>query len=266
MRPYRIDRLKSVANLRNLPYSVARVENQFRGFTAESFEFFRELARKNSKLWFDQNRSRYDEHVVGAMRGLLQALEPVLLELNPYFETSGKTGRNLSRINRDIRFSKDKTPYKSNFYLRVHDNRVEEGNLYVGLSAECVTVGFAIYGGWGDAASDPLRAIFRKRFASHAKIFQELVDRIVRKGRCETYWHRKEKNDWAQHPGLPRSEQDWLTLHAWIVRKVFLPGSRGVSTPAFAKQVERIWTGLHPLWIFTSSPSLHWKRELTSCS
>ena len=241
------------------------MEDEFQGFTAESFAFFRELARNNSKLWFDQNRSRYDQHVVGTMRGLLQALEPAVLKLNSHFETSGRTGSNLSRINRDIRFSKDKTPYKSNFYLRVHDSRREEGNLYVGLSAECVTAGFAIYGGWGEADADSLRATFRKRFASHAKVFRELVDRIVR-GRYETYWHRKEKNDWAQHPGLPRSEESWLTLHAWIVRKVFLPGSRRVSTPAFAKQVERIWTELYPLYVFTSSPSPNWKRELASAS
>jgi uncharacterized protein (TIGR02453 family) len=242
------------------------MEDAFRGFTAESFAFFRDLARNNNKLWFNQNRSRYDEQVVGAMRGLLQALEPGLLKLNPHFETSGKAGSNLSRINRDIRFSKDKTPYKSNFYLRVHDSRREEGRLYVGLSAECVTVGFAIYGGWGEADADPLRAIFRKRLASHAKVFRELLDRKVRRGRYETYWHRKEKNNWAQHPCLPRSEQNWLTLHAWIVRKVFLPGSRGLSSPAFAKQVERIWTELYPLWVFTSSASPRWKRELAPAS
>lgn len=242
------------------------MEDEFRGFAAESFTFFRELGRNNSKLWFDQNRSHYDQHVVGAMRGLLQALEPAVLKLNSHFETSGKTGSNLSRINRDIRFSKDKTPYKSNFYLRIHDSRRAEGNLYVGLSAECVTVGFAIYGGWGEAEADPLRATFRKRFASHAKVFHELVDQIVRRGRYETYWHRKEKNDWTQHPGLPRSEDNWLTLHAWIVRKVFLPGSRHVSTPAFAKQVARIWMELYPLYVFTSSPSRNWKRELASAS
>src|SRR5207253_108904 len=117
----------------------------FVGFTSDSFEFFRELAQNNNKAWFDQNRERYDRHVVGAFRGLLETLEPFLLKLNPHFETSGKTNGNFSRINRDIRFSKDKSPYKPNYYLYVFDGRHDRGHagrLYVGLSADCLTVGF----------------------------------------------------------------------------------------------------------------------------
>ncbi len=86
----------------------------FQGFTADSFLFFQELARNNQKAWFDANRARYDQHVVGAFRGLLESLTPALLKLNPHFEVGGKTNGSFSRINRDIRFSKDKSPYKSN--------------------------------------------------------------------------------------------------------------------------------------------------------
>ena len=84
--------------------------------------------RNNQKAWFDANRARYDQHVVGAFRGLLEALSPALLKLNPHFEVGGKTNGNFSRINRDIRFSKDKCPYKSNYYLYVYDNRHDRGH------------------------------------------------------------------------------------------------------------------------------------------
>ena len=134
--------------------------NAFLGFLPDSFAFFRELADNNNKAWFEQNRARYDEHVVGAFRGLLATLEPFLLKLNPQFETGGKTNRSFSRINRDIRFSKDKSPYKPNFYLYVFDRRRERGEggrLYVGLSAECLTVGFSIYGTWGRGPKGALR-------------------------------------------------------------------------------------------------------------
>src|SRR5579872_5744815 len=115
----------------------------FNGFTAESFLFFEELARNNQKVWFDSNRARYDEHVVGAFRGLLESLTPALQKLNPHLEIGGKTNGSFSRINRDIRFAKDKRPYKSNFYLYTYDSRHDRGHgghLYVGLCAECVTV------------------------------------------------------------------------------------------------------------------------------
>jgi len=240
------------------------VATTFQGFSADSFRFFQELARNNQKAWFDANRARYDQHVVGAFRGLLGAITPALLKLNPHFEVGGKTNGSFSRINRDIRFSKDKSPYKSNFYLSVYDRRHERGHagrLYVGLSTECLTVGFAIYGSWrGPKAA--LETVFRKRVATERKTFETLLARVVRAGRYETYWHREEKGEWTQHAGLPRRAEDWQTLHAWIVRKVFLPNSRGLATPAFARVVERLFAELYPLVIFASALTPIWQAEI----
>jgi uncharacterized protein (TIGR02453 family) len=104
------------------------VASSFHGFKAESFAFFQDLAQHNNKAWFDQNRVRYEEHVTGAFRALLETLSPFFLDLNPQFEISGKTNGNFSRINRDIRFSKDKSPYKPNYYLYVYDRRHNRGH------------------------------------------------------------------------------------------------------------------------------------------
>ncbi len=239
----------------------------FSGFTSESFEFFRELARNNNKPWFDQNRAHYEEHVTGAFRALLSVLEPFLLDLNPHFETSGKTNRNFSRINRDIRFSKDKSPYKQNYYLYVFDSRRDrqtDGRLYVGLSAECVTVGFSIYGTWKPGANSALETVFRKRLRDEPKDFHRLCARIVRGRRYETYWYRQEqgKGEWAQHAGLPRRPEDSESLQAWVVRKVFLPQARTLGSPAFARQVQRIFAELYPLYVFSSEASPSWKAQL----
>jgi len=239
------------------------MSDEYSGFTAESFAFFRDLAQNNNKPWFDQNRPRYDQHVVGVFRGLLTSVTPSVLELNPDFETGGKTNGNFSRINRDIRFSKDKTPYKPNFYLEVYDGRRDRGHagrLYVGLNAECVTAGFHIYGG-GKKAKGDLETLFRPRQRAHGEVFQRLLNGIVRKKRYETYWHRMEKGDWAQHPGLPRQDEDWQTLEAWIVRKVFLPNARGLGTPNFARQVEGVFQELYPLYVFCSVASPKWREN-----
>ncbi|HKS97373.1 MAG TPA: DUF2461 domain-containing protein [Terriglobia bacterium] len=240
------------------------MESGFEGFGAESFGFFRELAQNNHKPWFDANRARYEQHVQGAFRSLLQELEPALLALNPHFETAGKTNGNFSRINRDIRFSKDKSPYKPNFYLYVFDGRHDRGyagRLYVGLAAECVTAGFSIY------ATDrkmpgALKSVFRPRIARHWDTFERLLGDVVRRGRYESYWHRVEKKEWAQHPGLPRRVEDWLTLDAWIVRKVFEPEARALATPTFAQRVERIFRELYPLYVFTSVAGPRWRTQL----
>lgn len=228
--------------------------NSFPGFTAKSFAFFQELAQHNNKGWFDQNRARYEEHVTGTFRALLETLTPFLMKLNPQFEISGRTNGNFSRINRDIRFSKDKTPYKPNYYLYIYDQRHDRGHagrLYVGLSADCVTVGFSIYDAWR-GPKGALQTIFRKRLVADRGFFDKLLQQTVRSKRYETYWHRQEDGEWAQHQGLPRRDDDWQTLQAWIVRKIYLPNSRAVAKPAFAGEVERIFNELYPLYLFTS--------------
>src|SRR5437879_9868412 len=73
-----------------------------------------------------------------------------MLELDSRFGVSGRTGSNFSRINRDIRFAKDKTPYKTQMYLKFSvpaPGNGETGQLYVGLSMNTVTAGFRIYSG-----------------------------------------------------------------------------------------------------------------------
>ncbi len=236
----------------------------FRGFRPESFEFFRELGENNNKPWFDRNRSRYDEHVTGAFRGLLAALESPLLRLDPNFETAGKTNRNFSRINRDIRFAKDKSPYKSNYYLYFFDRRRERdetARLYVGLSADCVTVGFSIYGG-GRNDSSALTKVFRKRLQSHPAVLQRVLRGVLRPRRFETYWHCQEKGEWRTHPGLPKHPEDRQTLQAWVVRKVYEPKARAVRRSAFAREVVKIFRELYPLYVFTSISSPRWQALL----
>jgi uncharacterized protein (TIGR02453 family) len=242
-----------------------QTKNEFAGFSRECFDFFHDLARNNNKSWFDEHRDLYETYVTGTFRGLLAQLEPALLDLNPHFETSGKTNSNFSRINRDIRFSKDKSPYKSNYYLRVFDSRRShqtDGWLYVGLSADAVTVGFATYASWRRGEKSTLQTVFAPRFGKHRAVFEDLLARVVRGGRFETYWHRQEKGDWAQHPGLPKRDDDWLTLQAWVVRKVFAPGSRGLGAPAFARKVEDIFRQLYPLYVFASQTGSGWRRAL----
>jgi uncharacterized protein (TIGR02453 family) len=89
----------------------------FVGWKGDFEAFFMGLTANNSKAYFETNRRRYDQEVKGPMLALLADLEP---EFGP---------ARLSRPNRDIRFSADKSPYKTNIYA---DAR---GGGYVALDA-----------------------------------------------------------------------------------------------------------------------------------
>src|SRR5580698_4643360 len=131
--------------------------------TPETFRFFSELTTNNSKSWMDMNRDRYQQHVVGPLRDLLEALTPEVLKLDGGFVVVGRTGVNFSRINRDIRFAKDKTPYNPRMYLLFPDSLAADGaQLYVGITADSVTAGFRIYGD-SKSKNSPLIQIGQKR-------------------------------------------------------------------------------------------------------
>jgi len=84
-------------------------------FTKETFTFLTELAAHNERDWFKANKARYEAHVKDAALGFIAEFSSKLREVSPHFLAIPKVqGGSLMRIYRDTRFSKDKTPYKTN--------------------------------------------------------------------------------------------------------------------------------------------------------
>ena len=80
-------------------------------FTQDFLNFFIELAPNNNKDWFDENRKRYEKSIKDPFKAFVTHTIGKLSEINPaYSELEAKDC--IFRINRDIRFSKDKQPYK----------------------------------------------------------------------------------------------------------------------------------------------------------
>lgn len=79
--------------------------------TPAALEFLRDLERNNNKPWFEAHRSDYERHVRDPMRGLIEEMDTRLGRFAP--EIAGDPKRSMFRIYRDIRFSKDKSPYKT---------------------------------------------------------------------------------------------------------------------------------------------------------
>jgi uncharacterized protein (TIGR02453 family) len=81
-------------------------------FFSEDFnQFFIELAANNHKDWFDLNRKRYEKNIKDTFKSFVGHMIKELSSINPKFKDLEPKDC-IFRINRDIRFSKDKTPYK----------------------------------------------------------------------------------------------------------------------------------------------------------
>lgn len=218
----------------------------------ETFRFFRELRRNNKKTWMDANRERYQAAVVQPLRRLLEQLTPAILRLDGRFDVTGRTGTNFSRINRDIRFAKDKTPYKTQMYLKFETpspgNR-ETGQLYAGFSAATVTAGFRIYSG-GKRKESTLALVTQPKVLANPNWLARQKKRLAKK--YESYWYTTEKGVWTKHDGWPTDPETWKKIQAWIVRKKMKPSA--ASRVAFPKELEKVFRELYPLVKFTSLP------------
>jgi uncharacterized protein (TIGR02453 family) len=87
----------------------------FSRFTPEAFTFLRGLKRNNTRPWFEAQRPVYERTVLGPLRLLAEELDVRFAKLAPEFVAPPK--RALFRIHRDVRFSKDKSPYKTHAAL-----------------------------------------------------------------------------------------------------------------------------------------------------
>jgi uncharacterized protein (TIGR02453 family) len=213
------------------------------------FQFFRELGRNNKKVWMDANRERYQQTVVLPFRRLCEELSPVILKLDARFDALGRRGANFSRINRDIRFAKDKTPYRTHMYLKFCvplPGEMNSGQLYTGISSDTVTAGFRIYAEPRRKLSS-IALIAEPRIAQNPKWLAQQKKRLSKK--YESYWYATVKGEWTKHDGWPTAA-DWPKLQGWIVRKRLSP--EAATSVSFCADLAKIFRDLLPLLKFTA--------------
>jgi uncharacterized protein (TIGR02453 family) len=199
----------------------------FAGWKGDFKGYFLGLKANNSKAYFEQHRARYEREVKGPMVALLTDLES---EFGP---------ARLSRPNRDIRFSTDKSPYKTNLYAIA-------GGGYVAIDAEGL-----VAGGGRHMIEPPQLASFRAAVDASASgkklaaILTALLDKkydvagqelkrvpppyaqdhargdLLRYKRLY-YWQRWEAGPWiATSKARDRVAQAWRDgrdLDAWLAR------------------------------------------------
>jgi len=153
------------------------VRSPFPGFPPEALAFFRGLARNNNRDWFLPRKPLFEEKVKEPMRQLVDALNLALHDFAPEYETD--PDKAIFRIYRDVRFSKDKKPYKEQIAatFRRRGAVLHHGGFYVAISHKEVAVGGGVY------MPEPgyLLAI-RQRIAERHEEFRRILEaRPVRK-------------------------------------------------------------------------------------
>src|SRR5438105_3963707 len=106
-------------------------------FTSRALSFFRQLARHNEKPWFEAHRDEYETEVREPMRELIEDLDTRFAQFAP--EIGGDPKRSMFRIYRDVRFSRDKSPYKTHAACWFHHRNAAHN---VGSEADVGSAGY----------------------------------------------------------------------------------------------------------------------------
>lgn len=96
-------------------------------FSKDTFAFLTELKAHNERPWFEKNKPRYETSVKAPMQALMAELEPRLRKVSKHIVVDPRpVGGSMMRIYRDIRFSKDKSPYKTHMSAMFWNDAGEE--------------------------------------------------------------------------------------------------------------------------------------------
>jgi uncharacterized protein (TIGR02453 family) len=200
--------------------------------TKNFFQFLKDLAKNNNKEWFDLNRARYESDVKKPFEDFVIILGN---ELNKFdSEIQGDFKKNIFRINKDIRFSKDKTPYKTNrsvaFSLNGKKDHEDPG-YYLELGAE---KSYIAGGAWCPSPEKLLK--IRSEIYYNTEEFNKILK------------NKKFKDTFSDLQGerskiLPKDIKDWAADSEYIYNKQFYFyrefNNKEVSDKGFIKKISK---------------------------
>lgn len=210
--------------------------------------FLKGLARNNRKPWFEARRDTYEQELRAPFRALIEEMDVRLARFAPEF--IGDPRRSMFRIHRDVRFSRDKSPYKTNAACHFFHRNARHG---AGQDAEGASAGFyfQVQPGQTFAAAGiwmpPRSALtkIRDALADDLEGFEEIVSartfrRAVGALDEEAMLTRMPRGFAPDHPAAK-----WLRYQSFTVTRVF--ADRDALGPSLPGRLEKAFIPMLPL-------------------
>ena len=213
----------------------------FEGFSRESIIFFKQLKRNNNRKWFEKHKNEYEHYVKMPMKIFIAALQPHFAQFAPDYDLNPT--RSIFRIYRDIRFSADKTPYKTHiaahFVLRGKPKGFVGSGYYIEIGPGELYAGGGIY----IPDSDQLKKI-RREIAIHGEEFLSIVENRYFKKLFTPF-------EWTKLKHAPRGYDENHPMAEWLKYKQFFVGVSLPESKCYQKslieETAKIFDALTPL-------------------
>jgi uncharacterized protein (TIGR02453 family) len=157
----------------------------FEGFPGTTFEFLRGIAKHNDKKWFDAHREDYDAGYVEPAKAFVSSLGPQLRKISKTVSYEPKVNGSLFRINRDIRFSKDKSPYKTHLDMWFWEGEKRgwgSPGFFFRMFPHVLMIGSGMHGFEKDSMARFREAVLDDR---SGKALEKAIAEVEKSGCCE---------------------------------------------------------------------------------
>jgi uncharacterized protein (TIGR02453 family) len=219
-------------------------------FSPDLFLFLQELIDNNNRQWFETNKERYITDVREPMSQFIVMMQESLHRISKHIHVDPRpTGGSMFRIYRDTRFSKDKTPYKTQAACHFrHGNRTDAHGLgfYMHVGPNGNTVGGGV---WRPPTA--VANMIRTRIAEHPDQWRQTIG-----GKAFNEYFP----DGIQGEQLKRVPRDFDPDHPLadtLRRKDFFLGSKltdeQVISSGLIKRVSEIYTAMAPMMAFIAA-------------
>jgi uncharacterized protein (TIGR02453 family) len=197
-----------------IPLMDVDIYPPFEGFPKEGIIFLKKLKRNNKREWFEKHKEEYERSVKSPMLSFITSLQPHFARFAPEFDLNPK--RSIFRIYRDIRFSSDKTPYKTHiaahFVLRGMPKGFIGSGYYIQIEPDELFVGGGIY----LPDCDQLKKI-RAGIVQHGNKFLSIIKNSQFNKRFAPF-------EWTKLQRVPKGYDENHPMADWLKYKQFFVG------------------------------------------
>ncbi len=211
----------------------------FQGYSSETIEFFLAIRFNNNRPFFLENRDWYLRAVREPSLALAQELAPVVERMDPDLER--RPHRVVSRINRDIRFSRDKSPYRDYIWLafrRPGEERDRTLGVYFDLGDSGASYGMGFY-----RENREIMDALRRRMEVNPQEMLELYAPIL--GEFKLYGEPSRRVKVPEN--LPEELRPWYAAKGFYFEKEIADFDL-IYSPALAEEIKRGYERLTPLY------------------
>jgi len=227
------------------------MNSALKDFPKKTTAYLKKLSKNNNREWFEANRELYNSDFLEPCVQFIVEMGDKLLDLDPEIVAIPKIDKSIFRLHRDVRFSKDKTPYKTNAGLYFWNGKVkkmEASGFYFHLEPKLFGVGLGMYmfpshllKKYRDVVSKPaiakelhqiVRSLEKKGYSIGGKKFKKTPKGYDPNTLYPGYllfegiyaWY--EGNDFKKIDGgktvnvIFKIFKDMLPLHKWLVKRL----------------------------------------------